>query len=247
MSGPESIEVRVGGERLVLRASRSAYWPGGGALMVADLHLGKPAAFAAAGVAVPSAVTEADLDRLSSDLHETGAQRLVILGDLFHARRGQVEHTLSALAAWRSRHPRIEVLLVRGNHDQRAGDPPESLGIRTLDEPVADGPWVFTHGHGWGDTSAGKTSGLTGHVVGGHVHPVVRLRGAGGAGSRHACFVVGVRRTILPAFGAFTGGAPAEAEPGDRIFAVHGGEVAEVRVVAVSARRRRVLGRRHGE
>jgi len=236
--------VDVGGDRLVLRASRSAYWAGGATLMAADLHLGKPAAFAAVGVAVPSAVTEADLDRLSRDIEETGARRVVILGDLFHARRGQVEHTLSALSAWRARHARVEVLLVRGNHDQRAGDPPGALGIRTLDEPVADGPWVFTHGHGGGKAASSVAAGREGHVLGGHVHPVVRLIGPGGSRARHACFVVGARRTILPAYGTFTGGAAAEPEPGDRVFAVHGEEIAEVRVAAVPART--VLGRRRG-
>lgn len=234
----------MGGERLVLRASRSAYWAGGATLLVADLHLGKPAAFAAIGVAVPSAVTEADLDRLSGDIEATGARRLVILGDLFHARRGQVEHTLSALSAWRARHARVEVLLVRGNHDERAGDPPDALGIRTLGEPVVEGPWVFTHGHGGGAAARTAAAGDGGHVLGGHVHPVVRLNGPGGTRARHACFVVGARRTILPAFGAFTGGAAAEPEPGDRVFAVHGGEIAEVRVAAVAGRA--VLGRRRG-
>jgi metallophosphoesterase superfamily enzyme len=36
-------------------------------------------------------------------------------------------------------------VLVRGNHDSRAGDPPASLGIRVVDEPFAVGPFAACH------------------------------------------------------------------------------------------------------
>ena len=39
--------------------------------------------------------------------------------------------------AWRAAHRSLDLVLVRGNHDDRAGDPPATLGIRVVDEPLA--------------------------------------------------------------------------------------------------------------
>ena len=59
-------------------------------LFVADVHLGKAAAFRAGGVPLPRGSTAADLARLAAVLQETGAQRLVVLGDFLHGAAGRV-------------------------------------------------------------------------------------------------------------------------------------------------------------
>ena len=66
-----------------------------------------------------------------------------------------------------------------------------------------------------------------GHVVAGHVHPVYRLR-TGSDGLRLPCFVVGERCSLLPSFGAFTGGHAVAHADGERLFVV-----ADERVFAV--------------
>ena len=35
--------------------------------------------------------------------------------------------------------------LIRGNHDKRAGDPPASLNIRVVPEPLLLGPFALQH------------------------------------------------------------------------------------------------------
>jgi DNA ligase-associated metallophosphoesterase len=193
-------------ERALARASTRT-------LFIADLHLGKPATFAAAGVPVPRGTGERDLARLATCLTRAGAERLVILGDLIHARRGRVDEALAAVDAWRESPPArdIDIILVRGNHDRSAGDPPASWRFRTVDAGTMLDGWVLGHE---------PFADPRGPVLCGHIHPGLRLAGFGGVRERAAAFVLGHQRTILPAFGSFTGTAQPPLEPDDRVFIV---------------------------
>ena len=67
-----------------------------------------------------------DLARLKTrPFKRTGARRLLVLGDLFHARAGRVAtRTLGdAPRMARAAPAELEIQLVRGNHDRHAGDP----------------------------------------------------------------------------------------------------------------------------
>jgi DNA ligase-associated metallophosphoesterase len=212
-------EVRLGGEDVTLLAERALFWPRAGTLVVADLHWGKAATFRAAGLAVPGGTTREGLARLDQALQRTAATRLVILGDLFHARAGKADQTLAALREWRARHAGLDITLIRGNHDRHAGDPPAELGIACCDPPCVEPPFVLTH-H--------PLASPAGYVLAGHLHPSVTLRGAGRQRVRLACFHFGERVGILPAFGDFTGSADIDAVPGDRVFVVAGEQVMRV-------------------
>jgi uncharacterized protein len=215
--GAEALE--VAGERLWLLPERAAFWPRESLLLVADPHFGKAAAFRAAGLAVPGGTTAEGLRRVDALLARTGADRLAFLGDFFHARSGRAARTLAALAAWRTAHPALEVLLVRGNHDRHAGDPPPELGIRAVDEPLTAGPFVLAH-H--------PRPSPAGYVLAGHLHPAVKLRGIGRQRAVLPCFHFGPQVGVLPSFGDFTGAARIVPAEGDRVFVVASGEVLEV-------------------
>jgi len=213
------IETTVAGERVLLLAERALFRPRTGELLVADPHWGKAAAFRAAGVPVPGGTTAEGLDRLSRALERTGAARLVILGDLFHARSSKQAATLDAVRAWRGRHAALPVTLIRGNHDRHAGDPPGELGIDCCEAPCAAPPFLLAH-HPY--------EAEEGYVLAGHVHPSVTLRGVGRQRERLPCFHFGARVGVLPAFGAFTGTADVAVSPGDRVFVVAGDTVLPV-------------------
>ena len=102
----------LAGETVTLLPERALYWPRRAALLIADLHLGKDATFRASGVPLPGGTTAADLARLSVALERSGARRLVILGDFFHARRGRDPALLAEVAAWRAAHADLEIVLV---------------------------------------------------------------------------------------------------------------------------------------
>lgn len=153
-------------------------------------------------------------------LEATRAGRLVILGDFIHAARGRSAGLLRTLLEWRERHPRVEVLLVRGNHDRSAGDPPPELRIEAVDEWVERGI-LFRH-----EPQGGPGGSLP--LLAGHLHPGVRLRDRNGGRLRLPCFWLAPEQGVLPAFGEFTGTSVVEPGPGDRIFVVGPGAVVEV-------------------
>jgi uncharacterized protein len=202
----------IAGERVQLMAERALLWERAEALVVADLHWGKAATFRAAGVALPPGTTTDDLARLDRALARTRARRLFLLGDLFHAREGrQAAQTLAAVAAWRASHPALEVLLVRGNHDRRAGDPPADLGIAVVDAPHHVGPFALHHE----PAVSAAAYGLAGHL-----HPGFVMSGPARQRERLACFVIGARGAILPAFGSITGTLAMSVRPDDRVFVI---------------------------
>lgn len=206
----------VAGETLLLLAERAMYWERTGTLFVADPHFGKAAAFRAGGVPVPRGTTTENLRRLDAAIVRTGANRVVFLGDFLHAREGRAPETLRVLNDWRATHAAMEMLLVRGNHDVRAGDPPLELAIRCENGPVVEAPFVFAHHPAASDD---------GYVLCGHIHPGVWLHGAGRQFERLPCFWLGARTAVLPAFGEFTGLASVEVVEGDRVWVVAGDEV----------------------
>jgi DNA ligase-associated metallophosphoesterase len=213
---PGTLATEFGGEPVELLAERALFWPRAATLLVADLHLGKAASLRAGGVPVPRGATASDLDRLSALLRRTGATRIVVLGDLIHAATGRVPALDAAVRAWRERHPNVALTLVRGNHDQRAGDPPTGWQIEVVSAPypLAGGPFVLHHE---------PAVPPTGYALCGHLHPGVRLTGSAGDSVRLPCFVLGARSALLPAFGRLTGLWLVPPRPGETRVAVAGG------------------------
>jgi uncharacterized protein len=215
------LKIELQGERVVLLPERALYWIRKRTLFVADVHWGKASAFQAASVPVPEGATNEDLTRLSRALERTAARRLVILGDVFHAKTGRPLQVVNALTEWRVRHLKLEILLVRGNHDYSAGDPPEKMGIECVDGPVFSSPFTRQHHPAEPDR---------GYALAGHIHPSVLLFGAGGQSLKLPCFFFRTRVGVLPAFGSFTGTAVLKPRPGDHVYVV-----VEKEVIAVAA------------
>ena len=204
--------IELAREELLLLPQKAMYWPRESMLIIADIHFGKAASFRALGVPVPSGTTSANLRALDDLMARHAVRHIMFLGDFLHARAAHAPATLAAMQAWRDRHPEVQLTLVRGNHDARAGDPPARLGITVVDEPHVMGPFAFCH-H--------PDLLVPSYVLAGHVHPVYRLR-SGWDSLLLPCFLVGTERMVLPSFGAFTGGHPVLAQPGERLFVTSG-------------------------
>lgn len=215
-SPSSSLVVQWAGETLTLLPERAIWWSARGTLFVADVHLGKAATFRALGQPVPAGTTAANLARLDALIAAHGATQLVVLGDLLHAAQAHNAPLLAQLAEWRARHPALACTLVRGNHDDRAGDPPAALGIAVVDEPWLLGPFACCHV---------PQTHATHFVLAGHVHPACVLQGRGRDSLRLPCFTRQERHAVLPAFGEFTGGWTVPREPGLMRYAVGGGGV----------------------
>lgn len=193
----EHLAIEHCGETLWLMPDRALYWPARRALLVADVHIGKAASYRALHQPVPRGTTEATLARLDTLLDQYGCEQLIVLGDFLHARTARAPATMAQLHAWRERHEHLEIVLIRGNHDRNAGDPPASLGIEVKDEPWLSGPFALQHE---------PTPHPTHPVLAGHVHPVFVLRGKARQRLRLPCFLIDGHVSLLPAFGEFTGG-----------------------------------------
>lgn len=210
-SAQDVLTLTLANEAVELHALRALYWPRRRTLFVADVHLGKDAAFRAGGVPLPAGAATTDLDRLATLVRQTDATTLVVLGDLLHAASGRVPALDHAVCAWRERHPQLAVTLIRGNHDDHAGDPPAHWGIDTVPQPHPLAPFLACHQ---------PVQPTTGYALCGHVHPGTWLAGRADPSVRLPCFVLGARRAILPAFGRLTGLWMVEPEPGDRVVAI---------------------------
>ena len=214
------IECIVAGEKLVLLAERAAFWPAKKALFVADFHLGKAASFRRAGIPLPSGTTSDNVERLGSAIDKTGARQVVFLGDFLHSESGRTAGTLARFGAWREARSAVSLTLVRGNHDRKAGDPPESWKVKCIDAGERLGAFVLNHEPG---TARGG-----GYALAGHIHPAVRLSASGEKSVRLPCFWFGARCGVLPAFGAFTGSAEVLPRRGDQVFVIAEEEVLQV-------------------
>ena len=212
-------ECCVAGEKLVLLAERVAYWPAKKALFVADFHLGKAASFRSAGIPLPSGTTTENVERLGRAIDKTGAKQVVFLGDFLHSAQGRAASTFGRFAAWREARKTLELTLVRGNHDKKAGDPPQAWGVRCIEAGEALGPFILNH-------EPGASRG--GYALAGHIHPAVRLSACGEKALRLPCFWFGTRYGVLPAFGAFTGNAEVLPRRGDQVFVIAEQEVLQV-------------------
>ena len=207
------LAIDYAGQTVWLLPEHALWWPTERVLFIADLHLGKAATYRAQGQPVPSGTTHENLRRLSQLVQHYQPAQLVFLGDFLHAAQARTPSVLQALAAWRASVAKLHCVLVRGNHDSRAGDPPPELQIEVVNEPYLVGPFAACHHPQTHATHA---------VLAGHLHPALRLQGPARDRLRLPCFCFDQHQAILPAFGEFTGGWLVTPQPGLRLYAVGG-------------------------
>jgi len=205
--------VTIRGESLWLHPERAVWWPARSTLIVADTHFGKSAVFGRHGVAVPAGSDQHDRARLSRLLQETGAGRLIILGDFLHAPLAAGSRDAQELRAWAEAMHAVEIRVIAGNHDR--GVPLDwALPLRWQQQDLLEPPFCFTH-------DADRTP--RGHdlfTMSGHIHPVVRLRGVRKRAPRVPIFWQRQSGIVLPSFGLFTGGYLVRPGGDDHVFAV---------------------------
>ena len=212
--------ILAGGRPLVLLPEKAAFIASSRTLLVADAHIGKAVSFRALGVPVPRGTTSETLQKATALVARWRARRVVFLGDFLHSARSHAPATVAAVTAWREAHANLEIVLVRGNHDDRAGDPPPHLRIEVVDEPFLTDGYALCH----------HPRPRAGHyVLAGHLHPCVSLGGRAFDHLRLPCFWFGDAVGVLPAFGAFTGMHPIRAAAGERVFPIADATVAMLR------------------
>ncbi len=218
-----TLKISIKDEELHLLPSGAVFLPNHQTLLIADAHFGKASSFRQLGVPVPSGTTQETLQEITRDLNSTRAQHLIFLGDFLHSKHAHAAATQNVLAAWRDQNSGLNITLVRGNHDSRAGDPPPSLRIEVVNEPMHVGALALSH----------HPQTIPDHyVLAGHLHPCITLQGKGKDRLRLPCFWMGDQAKhacgILPAYGSFTGMHPIERRDLDAVYAIAGDVVRRV-------------------
>lgn len=197
---------------LILLPQKAIYWQQEKALIVADVHLGKVGHFRKAGIAVPRDMEQDDLAVLSDLIYEHRPEKILFLGDLFHSDKNA---DWDWLVLWRNHFPKLQMILIKGNHDIIHERHYTDLNFTVLDS-LAIGPFLMLHHPLTGDTLENADA----YVFCGHIHPGVSLSGRARQHITLPCFAFGERQAILPSFGKFTGKVAIRDMRTDRIFAV---------------------------
>lgn len=197
---------------LILLPQKAIYWKQQKALIAADVHLGKVGHFRKAGIAVPRNMEQSDLATLSDLIFEHKPQKLIFLGDFFHS---DMNADWEWFKLWRQQFSKLEITLIRGNHDIINDQHYIDLNIALHDELLI-GPFLMLH-HPLNEE---KLLQAVGYAFCGHIHPGVSLRGRGRQSITIPCFAFGERQAILPSFGRFTGRVAIRQQKDDRIFGV---------------------------
>jgi hypothetical protein len=215
-----------------LSSGHAVYCRDDNALAIADLHLGYEAALQAEHVAIPRFQLEPMLEKLTELLGTYSPEILVINGDLKHEfshNKGQewdeVERLLDIVEG-------IEVVAVRGNHDNYLQSILATKGVRLTDSFTLTNGMTFMHGHKIMDVGKGLR-------IYAHEHPVIRMRDEVGAQLTMPCFLYDAENEfiIMPAFSPLASGTnvlspessfmnPAMRKldiSGARVYAIHEG------------------------
>lgn len=217
----DALSLTLADTPIVLYAERAVGLPSHGALLIADLHLGKAMTMRAHGIPVPPGGTSADLARLDRVLARSEASHLYVLGDLVHSRHAWNARALAPFAAWRATHPTLAITLVRGNHDAHGGDPPAALGIDVVAPPHALGAFALHH-----EPPEPPTRNTPSCF--GHLHPSLTVEGRGRQRVRLPCFVRQGDSLLLPAFTVFTGGGAWQPATEDLPYVIADDEIVPV-------------------
>ena len=218
--------LRVHGETLWLHPQRAVWWPARRTVIVADTHFGKSALFGRHGVAVPAGSDQHDRERLTRLIEETGAARLLILGDFLHAPLEAEGPEAHDLRVWADAMRATDIRVIAGNHDRgRSGAgatplPWREQCVQWQEEDLIEPPFRFTHDAGSATHNArlSQDDGL--FTLSGHIHPVVRLAGLRKRAPRVPVFWQRTSDLVLPSFGVFTGGCVVRPGVGEHVFAV---------------------------
>ncbi|MEO5683850.1 MAG: ligase-associated DNA damage response endonuclease PdeM [Chitinophagaceae bacterium] len=196
-----------------LSPERMLFWEEQQALIVSDLHFGKTGHFRKEGIPVPQSVYKEDLQRLVSQLQFFQPRQLIVVGDMFHSRANK---ELDWFKKWREDFPALEINLIMGNHDILKRQWYTEAGINIIYHQLLISEFSFMHDI----NSASDELTLSSYIFSGHIHPGIRISGAGKQSLHFPCFYFTPAFCVLPAFSRFTGLAMVKPAAEDNVFAI---------------------------
>jgi DNA ligase-associated metallophosphoesterase len=214
------ISYRIREQQLWLSSDRCIFWEEEKALIISDLHFGKTGHFRKSGIAVPQSVYKEDLQRLLMQIQYFQPKQLIVVGDLFHS---DANKEMELFLKWRENFPELVIHLIRGNHDILKEEWYRHAAILLNQDHLLMKHFHFIHDiNGAIDSLSMVDNGkkLRTYFFSGHLHPGVRIDGAGKQSLCFPCFYFGRKYAVLPAFSRFTGVALIRPEEDENVFAI---------------------------
>jgi len=205
-------------QTLWLSPARCIFWEEESALILSDLHFGKSGHFRKSGINIPQSIFKDDLQKLFSQIQFFKPRTLLIAGDMFHSTANK---EIDLFLKWRNDIPNVDFCLIKGNHDILSKNFYKDAGIKVFENKLAIKNFCFVH-----DIKASCNSDNEKlFTFSGHIHPGIKLEGAGKQSIMLPCFYFGKKYAVLPAFSAFTGMAKIKPAKGDKVFALLKNEI----------------------
>lgn len=173
---------------------RILYWVEQNAICLADLHLDRAAHLRKNGFPLPDIAHEQDLLKLEKVCKSLNANKVYVLGDLFHS------HTLGQFNPFRHviEQSAAEWILIKGNHDVFEDEVYLEMGFSRVETSLIVDQILLKHEPNSEDLEQQ-------FCISGHVHPGYQLSGKGRQSIKLPCFYFGRKQLILPAFSNLTG------------------------------------------
>ncbi len=193
-----------------------------GTVVISDLHLGLEGSMTQKGSYVPPTQLEDTLDELEKLKSETGAEKLVVNGDIKnefstsrYSEREEIKEFLNKATELFD-----DVILIQGNHDTFLSSTLEEYGLRFLETFVENGV-LYTHGDKSLEELDTKRDYST--VVIGHEHPALKLQDEIGVAEKIDCFLYGETDegkdlVVMPAFSQISNGTNINQTPSSQLL-----------------------------
>lgn len=208
-------------QTLWLSPARCIFWEEESALILSDLHFGKSGHFRKSGIGIPQNIFKEDLQKLFAQIEFFKPKVLLIAGDMFHS---SANKEMDFFLKWRNDFAEIQFKLIRGNHDILSKKFYKEANIEVFENTLLIENFCFTHDI---DSSCSDEKNKY-FTFSGHIHPGIKMKGAGNQSLMLPCFYFSEKYAILPAFSAFTGLAKIKPTSSDHVFALLKTEVMQI-------------------
>lgn len=206
-------------------------------IVLSDVHLGLEGSMTSKGSYIPRFQLDELLDELEEMKAETGADRILVNGDLknqystSYTEKKEVEEFLEFLKKNFN-----EVILVEGNHDTILDNTAEKKNLELRENYLEKGI-LFVHG----DKGLGEFKTEFNTVVIGHEHPALALNDEVGVKEKVACFLYGKLKNdkqiiVLPAYSKISNGSEVNNMPRSELLSpiLRENGIGNLKAVAVS-------------
>lgn len=195
-------------QKVELSSDAALLWPEQRLLVVADLHLGRGLTREVLGHEDAVADDLAVLRRLGRVVHDSGAEKLIILGDFVHETEAVTAAMISMVANWRKT-VHAEIILLRSSYDHLSAPVLNRWDMEPFGDSMLIAPLLFCYK---------PNPERPEPQVCGHLHPCARLSSTADS-LKLPCFVVEPNRLLLPSFGSHPDGFEV-LDKDDRVFYV---------------------------